>query len=127
MKLKILVPDETVLDREVQKIGGEAQNGSFTLLPKHIDCVTALVPGILSYVDTQGEESFLAVDAGVLVKKGNEVLVSTRRAFESPELGKLKEVVEGMEEVTDERKQVARRALAELEINIVRRFMELGK
>lgn len=126
MNLKILVPNETVVDQQVEKISAEGRGGSFTLLPRHIDFVAALVPGILSYVKDD-EESFLAVDEGVLVKQGSEVLVSSRRAFESPELGKLREVVEGMEQVTEERNRIARNTLARLEINIVRRFMELGE
>ena len=46
----------------------EADNGSFCLLPRHIDFATALAPGLLSFEEPGGAESFLAVDSGVLVK-----------------------------------------------------------
>ncbi len=50
MKLKILLPTEIMLDEEVTKVTAEAGNGSFCLLPRHIDFVAALVPGLLSFV-----------------------------------------------------------------------------
>jgi len=49
MNLKILLPTEILLDEEVTKVSAEAENGSFTLLPNHIDFVTAIVPGILFF------------------------------------------------------------------------------
>ena len=51
MKLMVLLPTEVLIDEEARKITAEAQNGSFCLLPRHIDFVTALVPGILSFED----------------------------------------------------------------------------
>ena len=78
MRLKIMLPTHILLDREVGKIVAEAQNGAFGLLPRHIDFTAALVPGILVCETPEGEELFVAVDAGILVKCGEEVLVSTR-------------------------------------------------
>ena len=80
MRLKIALPTRLVYDGEVRKVSGEAANGSFTMLPRHIDFATALVPGIL-FFDVAGEEPeevFFAVDEGILIKCGSEVLVSTR-------------------------------------------------
>ena len=42
-----------------------------------LDCIAALVPGILIYQTEADGEVFVAVDEGVLVKTGPEVLVST--------------------------------------------------
>ncbi len=80
MKLKTLIPTQVLIDREVPKVIAEAENGNFCLLPHHIDFVAALVPGILSYTSATGEELFVAVDQGILVKCGREVLVSTFNA-----------------------------------------------
>ena len=49
MKLKVWVPTEVFCDEEVTKIKAEAENGWFCILPRHIDFVTSLVPGILSF------------------------------------------------------------------------------
>lgn len=127
MKLKVLLPTKILLEEDVTKITAEAENGSFCLLPRHIDFVTALVPGILIFVSIAGEEKFLAVDEGILVKSGTEVMVSTRHAVQSSDLGLLQQTVEKQFRVLNEREKVTRSALAKLEVNIVRQFLELGK
>ncbi len=127
MRLKVLAPAETIVDEEVKKVGAEGADGSFTLLPRHVDFVTALVPGILSFVAENGTERMLAVDRGILVKHADEVLVSTAGAHEGPELGSLREIVIELEDAAQERDRAARSALTRLEINIVRRFIELGQ
>lgn len=127
MNCKILLPSEVFYNQEVAKVVAEAGNGSFCLLPQHIDFVAALVPGLLRIVATQGAEEFYAVDEGILVKKGQEVMVSTRNVMKIPDLGQLKAVVEEKFKVMDEREKAARTAAARLEADLVRRFMELRK
>jgi F-type H+-transporting ATPase subunit epsilon len=126
MNLKILLPAGVLLNEEVNKVTAEAVNGSFCLLPRHIDCVAALAPGILSFVSAEGKEEFLAVDEGVLVKAGPEVLVSSTRAVRGAELGKLKETVERVFRHIDDQEKSARSTMAKLEADLVRGFMELG-
>ena len=127
MKLKVLLPTTIFLEEEITKVIAEAENGSFCLLPRHIDFVTALVPGILSFEPPQKQEEFLAVDQGILVKRGMMVLVSTRNAIRSPDLKLLQQTVEKQFQVLDDREKMTRFALAKLEANIVRQFVELGK
>ena len=124
MRLTILLPDQMYLDEEVSKVVAEAQDGSFCLLPKHIDFAAALVPGILSFHTAQGEQ-FVAVDEGVLVKQGADVRVSTRNAIRSDDLQGLKQAVRESLRRLDERERQARAALARLEADIVRGFAEL--
>lgn len=79
MNFKILLPYEVFVHRDVDKVKAEAINGSFCLLPRHIDFVAALVPGLLSVQKSGSPEEYYATDEGVIVKKGDEVLVSTDR------------------------------------------------
>ncbi len=124
MKLKILLPAEIFLTEEVTKVVAEAENGFFCLLPQHVDFTAALAPGVFSF--TSGDaETHLAIDGGTLIKKGAEVLVSTRNAVRGPELGTLKGVVIKQFEEIDEREKKARSAAAKLEVDLLRRFMEL--
>jgi len=127
MNFKILLPSEIYLDQEVSKVVAEAGNGSFCLLPRHIDFVSALVPGLLSIEDDKGQEVFMAVDEGILVKKGQDVSVSTRNVVTIPNLGDLREVIEEKFKVIDDREKAARTAAARLEADLVRRLMELRK
>ncbi|MBW2036979.1 MAG: F0F1 ATP synthase subunit epsilon [Deltaproteobacteria bacterium] len=127
MRLKILLPTQVLVDEEVSKVIAEAQNGSFCLLPRHIDFVAALVPGLLSFESSKGREEFLAIDEGILVKCGPLVMVSTRHAVRGADLGQLKQTVEEKFRVLDDREKMARTAIAKLEANFVTRFMEVGE
>ncbi|NPV03500.1 MAG: F0F1 ATP synthase subunit epsilon [Syntrophaceae bacterium] len=124
MRLKILLPAEVFLVEEVSKVVAEAENGFFCLLPQHVDFTAALVPSVLSY-QAGGREHYLAVDVGTIVKKGPEVLVSVRSAAQSDELGTLKDIVTRQFEELDEREKKARSSAAKLELDLLRRFMEL--
>jgi len=127
MRLKVLLPTRVLLDEQVKKVVAEATNGSFGMLPRHIDFVAPLAPGLLSFVDAAGEEQFVAVDQGMLVKHGTEVLVSTRQAVTGADLGKLRETISEQFHQLEDREKLTRTALARLESQIVRRFMELGR
>ncbi len=126
MRLRVLLPTMVLLDEEdVTKVIAEAQNGSFCLLSRHIDFVAALVPGLLSFSKDGTDEEFLAVDEGILVKCGADVKVSTRNAVRGPDLGNLKKTIDEQFRTLDERQKMMRSAIARLESNLVRRFMEL--
>ena len=126
MKLKILLPAEVFLDEEVEKVTAEAKNGFFTLLPRHIDFVAALVPGIFSYLSSSGEERFLALDEGLLVKQGDQVYVSAARAIPGDDLEHLQATVENELKVLGESEKKARAVMARLEADTLRRFTRLG-
>jgi F-type H+-transporting ATPase subunit epsilon len=125
MRLKVLLPSEVLLDAAVTKVIAEAENGAFCLLPRHIDFVAALVPGLLSFETEDGREEFLAVDEGILVKCAAQVLVSTRQAVRGPDLGSLRQAVDEQFRIVDEQERKARAAAARLEADLVRRFLEL--
>ena len=90
MRFKLLLPTEVLLDEPVQKIVAEARDGSFGILPRHIDFVAALVPGVLAYVAADGVERFVGIDEGMLVKRAGEVMASTRNAVTGDDLESLK-------------------------------------
>ncbi len=127
MNLKVLLPFEILAERSgVSRIVAETREGSFGLLPLRLDCVAALVPGILIYeVETEGEV-YVAVDQGVLVKTGREVLVSVRRALTGTDLGQLRDSVEREFLTLDEHEQSVRSVMAKLEAGFLRRFAELS-
>ncbi len=126
MNLKILLPTEILLDQEVTKVSAEAENGSFTLLPNHIDFVTAIVPGILFFESESTPEVFIAVDEGVLVKCGADVRVSTGRAIRSDDLDSLQQTVEEEFSRLDERERITAGAIAKLEASFARGVYEIG-
>jgi F-type H+-transporting ATPase subunit epsilon len=125
MRLKVLLPTEILLDRDgVDKISAEAENGSFTLLPRHIDYVTVLTAGLLSFT-AGGRESFIAVDHGILVKVGAAVTVAARNAVKGGELGELEATIERQFAAADENERRARAAFEKLEAGFIRNLVEL--
>jgi F-type H+-transporting ATPase subunit epsilon len=125
VRLTIQVPGETILDVEgVTSIVAEGGEGMFGILPRHIDYVSVLVPGILSYRRERGPEELLAVDRGVLVKRGPHVRVSAREAVRGEDLDTLRGTVQKRFRRLDERERQARSALASLESRFIRDFIE---
>ncbi|MFH0907828.1 MAG: F0F1 ATP synthase subunit epsilon [bacterium] len=126
MNLRILLPSQVYAEKAgVLRIVAETHEGSFGLLPHRLDCVAALVPGILVYETVSDGEVFVAVDEGVLVKSGPDVLVSVRRALGGTDLGRLREAVEKEFLTLDEHEKSARLVMAKLETGFLRRFATL--
>jgi F-type H+-transporting ATPase subunit epsilon len=126
VNLKVLLPFQIFTEQSgVSRIVVETLEGSVGLLPHRLDCVAALTPGILVYETTSGGESFVAVDAGVLVKTGPDVLVSVRRAFAGKDLGRLRETVRRQFLTLNEREQNVRSVSSKLEGDFIRRIANL--
>ena len=125
MRLEVLLPTEVLVDRPVIRVVAEAFDGSFGLLPRHIDFAAALRPGILVYTEPGGQERYLGIDEGILVKCAGEVLVSTQSAVRGDDLESLRTQVERRFVDLDEGQKQARSTLARLELGVVRRFLEL--
>lgn len=125
MNLRILTPTEVLLEAEVHQVNAEAQNGAFGLMPHHIDFVTALVPSILSYQpESGGDEQFIAIDEGILVKCGDVTLVSVRSAIPGENLDTLQHTVAERFIQLDEPEAQSRAAIARLEAGFMRGFLQ---
>lgn len=125
MNLKVLLPFEVFADKTgVLRIVAETHEGAFGLLPHRLDCVAAIVPGILVFETEADGETCIAVDEGVLVKSGADVLVSVRNAVGGTDMGKLREAVEQQFLNLDEQEKSVRSILAKLESGLVRRLAE---
>ena len=127
MRLKLLIPTRVVIDEEVTKVVADGEHGSFCLLPEHVDFLAALVPGLVAFEDEAGQERFVAVDEGVLVKRGDEVLVSTRQAIRGADLEQLRDAVRKEFTTLDEHEHAARAATAKLEASLLRGYLELAE
>jgi len=126
MTLKILLPFRVFMEQAaVLKVVAETRSGSFGLLPQRLDCVAALVPGILCYQTQADGDVYVAVDEGVLVKTGPQVLVSVRRAIVGMELAQLHAVVTQTFLTLDEDEKSIRTVMAKLESGFLRRLASL--
>lgn len=125
MNLKVLLPFQIFVEKtRVSRIVAESRDGSFGLLPHRLDCVAALVPGILVYQLDGFGEAYVAVDEGILVKTGQNVLVSVRNAIGGTDLGQLREAVESEFLNLDEQEQNVRSVMTKMEGVFIRRLAE---
>jgi len=126
MHLKILLPFRVFDDiQNVKRIVMETSNGAFGLLPQRLDCVAALVPGIFTY-ETDSEH-YIAIDEGVMIKAGGEVLLSVRNAIRGTSLEDLHQSVEKEFKRLDESDKEIRNSMAKMEsgfINSLEKFRE---
>ena len=128
MDLKILLPFRIFADiKNVKSIVAETSEGFFGLLPQRLDCVAALVPGIFTYETDSKNIHFLAVDKGVMVKAGMQVLVSVRNAIGGSDLSKLHESVEKEFKNLDENEKNVRSMVSKLESGFISRLEKLNK
>ncbi|MCU0784899.1 MAG: F0F1 ATP synthase subunit epsilon [Verrucomicrobia bacterium] len=110
MNLKVLLPFQVFAEKTgVSRIVAETREGSF---------------GLLICEDEAEGEVYVAVDEGVLIKTGPDVLVSVRNAIAGTDLGQLREAVEREFLHLDEREQGVRSVLAKMESGFIRRLAE---
>jgi F-type H+-transporting ATPase subunit epsilon len=125
MNLKILLPFEVFGEvTGVSEVIVDTSMGSLGLLPHRLDCVAALVPGILTYVANGNGPIYVAVDEGVMVKTGADVLVSVRHAVGGTDLSQLHDAVKREFLKIDEQERDVRAAVAKMEGGMVRRVAE---
>jgi len=124
MNLKILLPFGIFAEKTgVARMVAETREGAFGLLPHRLDCVAALVPGILMVENNTDGEAWVAIDEGVLVKTGLDVLVSVRNAIGGTDLGLLRETVEREFLNLNEREQDVRLVMTKMESGFMRRLV----
>ncbi len=126
MHLHVMQPTNVLVDEAVVKVTAEGQAGLFCLLPQHVDLVAILVPGILSFELETGDEVFLAINDGILVKQGESVWISVKNAVRGDSIESLQQAVQQQFQHLDEREQQARNSLSRLETHFIRELIDLG-
>lgn len=120
MHLKVLLPFAVFIDQaDVTQVVIETREGALGLLPRRLDCAAALAPGILSYTSVSQGEVCIAVDQGMMIKTGADVLVSVRRAVAGADLGQLRAAVEQQFLALDADERKLRSVMAGLEAGFI--------
>ena len=128
MNLKILLPYKIYADiKNVDRIVAETNEGFFGLLPQRLDCVASLVPGIFMYETDKGEIHYIAIDEGVLVKAGTEVLVSVRNAIGGTDIGQLHNSIKKEYVKLDDNERSVRSVMAKIESEIIYNLQKFNK
>jgi len=125
MTVKLSIPTSIVLQQPVTKVIAEGTHGNFCVLPKHTDFLSPLIPGILMLTELDGETIYFANDHGLLVKQGDVVSISVRRALRGTTLETLKQTVHDRFLQLDENDRACQTAVASLEASFLRKFFEM--
>ena len=127
MDLKILLPNKVFAEhKNILRINVETLEGYYGILSNRRDCSAVLTPGILTFETELRKESFVAIDQGVFVKKGNDVFVSVRRAIQGDGLSQLRNAVKTELLTLDEKQQEIRFAMNKLESSFLQRLTEFS-
>ncbi len=128
MNLKVLLPSQIFAQQsDVRRVVAETREGSFGILPHRLDCVAGLVPGILLYETEATKSVYIAVDEGVLVKSGMDVLISVRRAMGGTSLADLHAAVKREFLSLDSSELEVRKAITRVEAALIARFAEFQR
>jgi len=124
MLLTVLLPFQVYAEyRDVQRLVVETTAGSCGVLPQRRDCVAPLRPGILTYQRAGGRVAYIALDQGMLIKTGGQVVLSVRRAVGGDDLATLRGAVEREFLQLDQQERELRGVLAKLEAGVLRRLV----
>jgi F-type H+-transporting ATPase subunit epsilon len=127
MTLEVVLPSRVFIEKTaVKRVVAETREGSFGMLPHRLDCIAALVPSILVGETEDGTVICIAVDEGVLVKTGTEVVVSVRRAIGGSDLGQLQAAVEREFRAQDAEQRSAHATMERLESGFRLRLARLS-
>ena len=129
MRLQIMLPYKTILERTIYKITAPGIEGQFQVLPKHMDGTWILKAGVLVIGTSKDsdKELYFAISQGVLVKEGGRLYLSCFQAIKGDSLETLSQTVRKDLETFDESEKKAKQALHKLETDTVKRFMNFNK
>lgn len=113
--LKIYSPIEILLDEEVKKLTFQGKEGYLTILPNHIDYVSSFESNIMSYIDRDNNQRFIALNNGILVKYSNKVRLTAYKAIIGNSLKDLKAKINEVVEKEDDIEKEINKNLKQLE------------
>src|SRR3989339_1393990 len=106
IKFKIVTPERTVFEDQIDQVTLPTADGEITVLPNHIPLISILVPGELD-VKAGGKEIAMAVSGGMIEVQKNEItiLADTAERAEEIDVKRAEEAKDRAEKLKEERIQ----------------------
>ncbi|SMF81279.1 F-type H+-transporting ATPase subunit epsilon [Tistlia consotensis] len=125
MRLVISTPFALVVERDgVGQVRAQDATGSFGLLERHADFVTALGPSVVSWRERDGAEGHCVVRNGILAMRGgHEVAIAAPEAVVGDDLDALERRVVAETGALKEEEACARAEAQRIEIAVIRRML----
>ncbi len=104
IKFKIVTPERTVYETEIDQVTLPTQEGEITVLPEHIPLIAVLAPGEL-VIKQNGKEVAMAVSGGIVEVRKNElvILADTAERAEEIDIKRAEEAKKRAERLKDEK------------------------
>ncbi|MCX6766576.1 MAG: F0F1 ATP synthase subunit epsilon [Candidatus Moranbacteria bacterium] len=104
IKFKIVTPERTVFEDQIDQVTLPTQEGEITVLPEHIPLIAVLAPGELT-VKQDGKEIAMAVSGGMIEVRKNEltILADTAERAEEIDIKRAEEARARAEKLKDEK------------------------
>ena len=104
IKFKIVTPERTVYESEIDQLTLPTVEGEITVLPNHIPLISVLAPGEL-VAKYDGEEVAMAVSGGMIEVQKNEItiLADTAERAEEIDLARAEEARQKAETLKEEK------------------------
>lgn len=125
LDLKIYLPTEIFLDKDIKKLTFKGKEGYLTILPNHIDYVSSFETNIITFIDTDGKEGFIALNNGTLVKYSNKLRLTAYKAIFGENLEDLKKKIYETAEFEDDIEKEINKNLKQLEYFIYNNLIEM--
>ena len=105
IKFKIVTPEKTVFEDEIDQVTLPTAEGEITVLPNHIPLISVLVPGELDIITGAGKETVMAVSGGMIEVRKNEitVLADTAERAEEIDLARAEEARKRAEKLKEDK------------------------
>lgn len=128
MKLKVITPDHTLFEGNIESINIAERVGAFTILKGHAPLIVVVKNSVSTIQAEAGELTYIASRFGTLKVLDNEVsltvdygVVGTSKEEAQTNLANLKkEIVQNNDSLGDD-------TVANLEIELIKRMQELGR
>lgn len=131
MKFIIMTPNRVIDKLDAVKVSAIGLEGSFSILPGHVDLLSVLVRCIVTASGENGSTSVYAADGGVLVKQDDQVMISTPMAVKgdpvsdsNPEMGITESIEKTLKKLKEESDQIKTETFR-METDLIRRMVEL--
>ena len=85
IKFKIVTPEKTVFEEEIEQATFTTLDGQITILPNHRSYITSLMPGE-AMIKKNGEEIYLSISGGFIEFHDNALIVLADTAERAEEI-----------------------------------------
>ena len=128
MKLKVITPDQTLFEGNIESINIAERLGAFTILKKHAPLIVVVKNSVSTIQTENGDLTYIASRFGTLKVLNNEVSLIVDYGAVGTSKEEAKTNLEGLrKEISQNSENLGDDTVAVLEMELIKRMQELGR